>query len=197
MPDDVTFVGLILACTHGGMVAKGRQIFASMESKFGIEPKLEHYGCVIDLLGRAGELREAYDLIQAMPMKPDNVAWGALLGACSFHGNVDLAEKAAERLFKLEPWNAANYVILSNMYASAGQWDGVARLRKAMKGAKIAKAAGYSCIEEGGQVHKFLVEDKSHPRTDEIYALLGEFYTQTNVYRDVLSWLIELERKQF
>ncbi|KAL5572164.1 hypothetical protein UlMin_021761 [Ulmus minor] len=177
-PDNVTFVGLILACTHGGMIFKGRQLFRAMKPKFGITPKLEHYGCMVDLLGRAGELQEAYDLIQGMPMKPDNVIWGALLGACSFHGNIKLAEKAAESLFELEPWNPANYVLLSNIYASAGRWHGVAKLRKVMKGGRIIKAAGYSFIEEEGQIHKFIVEDKSHPRCEEIYALLKALYAE-------------------
>lgn len=190
-------MGLILACTHGGLVTKGQQLFLSMEPKFGITPKLEHYGCMVDLLGRAGELEKAYDLIQGMPMKPDNVIWGALLGACSFHGNVELAEKAAESLFQLEPWNPANYVILSNVYASAGQWEGVAKLRKKMKGGKITKAAGYSFIEGGGQVHKFTVDDKSHPRSDEIYALLDEFYTKVKLYRDVNYCSSQLEEMQF
>ncbi|KAM6583824.1 hypothetical protein CsatB_010826 [Cannabis sativa] len=196
-PDDVTFVGLILSCTHGGMVTKGRQIFQSMEQNFGITPKLEHYGCMVDLLGRAGELEEAYELIQEMPMKPDNVIWGALLGACSFHGNVKFAERAAASLFLLEPWNPANYVILSNIYASAGEWGGVARLRKVMKGGKISKAAGYSFIEERGQLHKFIVADKSHPRNDEIYALLDDFYDEVKLYRDVNYFLTKLEEIQF
>ncbi|KAK9280310.1 hypothetical protein L1049_013998 [Liquidambar formosana] len=177
-PDDVTFVAVLLACTHGGMVIEGRQLFELMERNFSITPKLEHYGCMVDLLGRAGELKEAYNLIQSMPMKPDSVVWGALLGACSFYGHVDLAEKAAEPLFELEPWNPGNYVILSNIYASAGRWDGVVRLRKLMKGRRITKAAGYSFIEEGGQIHRFIVEDRSHPRSDDIYALLDEVSTK-------------------
>ncbi|KAG5021712.1 hypothetical protein JHK85_018054 [Glycine max] len=98
-PDDVTFVGLLLACTQGGMVKKGRHIFKSKTTSFYIIPKLEHYGCMVDLLGRAGQLREAYEVIQSMSMKPDSVIWGALLGACSFHGNVELAEIAAESLY--------------------------------------------------------------------------------------------------
>jgi pentatricopeptide repeat protein len=130
LPDDVTFVGLLLACTHGGMVEKGKHLFMSMTRDFNIIPKLEHYGCMVDLLGRAGKLRESYEVIQRMPMKPDSVIWGALLGACSFHGNVEQAEIAAESLFTLEPWNPGNYVILSNIYALAGQWDGVAKLRR-------------------------------------------------------------------
>lgn len=181
------------------MVIKGRQLLKSMEKEFGIAPKLEHYGCMVDLLGRAGELQEAYDLIKGMPMKPDSVIWGALLGACGFHCNVEveLAEKAAESLFKLEPWNPANYVILSNIYASAGLWDGVAKLRKVMKGGKIIKAAGYSFIEEGGQIQKFIVEDKSHSRSGDIYALLDGFYTRMKLCRDPTYLVAELEEMHF
>lgn len=176
-PDDVTFVGVLLACTHGGLVVQGRKFFQSMKQNFSIIPKLEHYGCMVDLLGRAGELHGACDLIQSMTMKPDSVVWGALLGACSFHGHVELAEKAAQSLFELEPWNPGNYVILSNIYASAGKWNGVAKLRKMMKGRRITKAAGYSFIEEGGRMHKFSVEDRSHPRSVEIYTLLDDVST--------------------
>ncbi|KAL1549729.1 pentatricopeptide repeat-containing protein-like protein [Salvia divinorum] len=171
-PDDVTFVGVILACTHGGMVEKGHELFNSMEQKFLIKPKLEHYGCMVDLLGRAGLVQEAYELIMAMPMKPDSVVWGALLGACSFHGNVKFAERAAEALFKLEPWNPGNYVILSNIYAKANKWNEVAKLRKFMKGSNTCKAAGHSFIEGGGRLHKFLVEDKCHSRSNDIFTVL-------------------------
>ncbi|KAL7203139.1 hypothetical protein ACSBR2_016449 [Camellia fascicularis] len=187
-PDDVTFVGVLLACTHGGMVEKGRQLFQSMEREFSISPKLEHYGCMVDLLGRSGELHEAFDLIRSMPMKPDSVVWGTLLGACSFHCNVELAEKAVESLFELEPWNPGNYVILSNIYASAGQWDGVARLRKLMKFGRITKVAGYSFIELGGQIHKFIVEDRSHPRSVEIYELLDEVSTRLKLIRNTTDF---------
>ncbi|XP_051124670.1 pentatricopeptide repeat-containing protein At5g08510 [Andrographis paniculata] len=172
-PDDVTFVGAILACVHGGMVKKGRDMFNSMEKRYSISPKIEHYGCMVDLLGRAGCLREAYELIKSMPMAADSVVWGALLGACSFHGEVELAEKAAEALSVLEPWNVGNYVILSNIYAKAGRWEGVAKMRKMMKRSSDAKAAGHSLIEEGGgRIHRFFVEDRSHPRCRQIFAVL-------------------------
>ncbi|XP_057800982.1 pentatricopeptide repeat-containing protein At5g08510 [Salvia miltiorrhiza] len=171
-PDDVTLVGVILACTHGGMVEQGRELFSLMKQKFLITPKLEHYGCMVDLLGRAGLVQEAYELIMGMPMKPDSVVWGALLGACSFHGNVEFAERAGEALFELEPWNPGNYVILSNIYAKAGKWEQVAKLRKFMKGSNTTKAAGHSFIEEGGTLHKFLVQDKCHSRSNDIFALL-------------------------
>ncbi|KAK7389780.1 hypothetical protein VNO78_25074 [Psophocarpus tetragonolobus] len=191
-PDDVTFVGLLLACTHGGMVEKGRHLFKSMTTSFHIIPKLEHYGCMVDLLGRAGRLREAYEVIQSMPMTPDSVIWGALLGACSFHGNVELAEIAAESLFVLEPWNPGNYVILSNIYASAGHWNGVAKIRKMMKGSQITKSAGHSFIEEGGQLHKFIVEDRSHPKSNEIFALLDGVYEMIKLSKSAFECHLDL-----
>lgn len=107
-----------------------------------------------------------------MPIKPDSIIWGTLLGACSFYGNIELAEKAVKSLIELEPSNPGNYVILSNIYASTGKWDRVARLRKTMRGGNIVKAAGYSCIEEGGGIHKFIVGDRSHLRSHEIHSVL-------------------------
>ncbi|CAN1794101.1 Pentatricopeptide repeat-containing protein At5g08510 [Linum perenne] len=193
-PDDVTFVALLLACTHGGMVTRGRQLFESMHTSFKISPKLEHYGCMVDLLGRAGELQEAYELINSMPMRPDSVIWGTLLGACSFHNNVELAEVSAEALFELEPWNPGNYVILSNVYASKRRWDGVARIRKMMKGGQIRKTAGYSLVEVGGRVHKFMVEDVLHPMSDEVYRLLDLIYLKMEKGKDGGSdFVCELE----
>ncbi|KAL3833482.1 hypothetical protein ACJIZ3_008218 [Penstemon smallii] len=165
-PDDISLVGAILACTHGRMVSKGHELFNSMKT----------FGCMVDLLGRAGELHEAYELIKAMPMKPDSVIWGTLLGACSFHGNVELAES----LFELEPCNPENYVILSNIYAKAKKWDGVAKLRKLMKGSNVTKAAGHSFIEEGGKIHKFIVLDnvtdqiKVHRSKIDFDSIIGE-----------------------
>lgn len=193
MPDDVTFVGLLLACTHGGMVEKGKHVFQSMTRDFNIIPKLEHYGCMVDLLGRVGRLTEAYEVIKRMPMKPDSVIWGTLLGACSFHGNVELAEAAAESLFVLEPWNPGNYVILSNIYASAGKWDGVAKLRKVMKRSKITKTAGQSFIEEGGQLHKFIVEDRSHSESSQIFALLNGVYEMIKFDKNEYEWHLDFD----
>lgn len=145
-----------------------------MEREFSLTPKIEHYGCMVDLLGRAGLLKEAYTLIKSMPMEPDSVIWGALLGACSFHGEVEIAEIAASFLFKLEPWNTGNQVILSNIYASTGKWSSVAKVWKMMKDKQHKKSAGYSFIELEGSIHKFLVEDTSHPRFEEIYEALDE-----------------------
>ncbi|OEL32709.1 Pentatricopeptide repeat-containing protein [Dichanthelium oligosanthes] len=171
-PDGITFVGVILACTHGGLVDEGQLLFNLMREEFGLNPRIEHYGCMVDLLGRAGLLKEADSLIAIMPVEPDAVIWGALLGACSFHGNVELAEIAVDKLMYLEPQNTANLVILSNIYASCGKWDGVAKVWKLLKGKDHKKSAGYSFIELDGRMHKFLVEDKSHPRFEEVYEIL-------------------------
>ncbi|MCL7047042.1 hypothetical protein MKW94_005556 [Papaver nudicaule] len=177
-PDDVTFVGVLLACTHEGRVKEACQFFESMKKDFHITPKLEHYSCIVDLLGRAGKLMEAYDLINKMPVKPDSVVWGALLGACSFYGNVELAEKAVNSLLELEPHNSGVYVILSNVYASAGRWDGVARARKFMK---------------GHQMTKFIVEDKLHPNSKDIYLVLQEVSKKMKLLGSPENFAFELE----
>jgi hypothetical protein len=154
------------------LVDEGKLLFNSMRGEFGLKPRIEHYGCMVDLLGRAGLLKEADSLIASMPMEPDAVIWGALLGACSFHGNLELAKTAVEKLMHLEPHNTANLVILSNIYASCGKWDGVARVWKLLKEKDHKKSAGYSVIELDGRMHKFLVEDKSHPRSEKVYDAL-------------------------
>ena len=151
---------------------EGKLLFNSMREEFGLKPRIEHYGCMVDLLGRAGLLKEADSLIASMPMEPDAVIWGALLGACSFHGNLELAELAVEKLMHLEPQNTANLVVLSNIYASRGKWDGVAQVWKLLKEKDHKKSAGCSFIELDGRMHKFLVEDKSHPRYEMVYDTL-------------------------
>lgn len=151
---------------------EGKLLFKSMREEFGLKPRIEHYGCMVDLLGRAGLLKEADSLIASMPMEPDAVIWGALLGACSFHGNLELAEVAVQKLMCLEPQNTANLVILSNIYASRGKWDGVAQVWKLLKEKDHKKSAGYSFIELDGSMHKFLVEDKLHLRSDMVYDTL-------------------------
>ncbi|MCL7023346.1 hypothetical protein MKW94_030277 [Papaver nudicaule] len=192
-PDDVTFVGVLLACTHEGRVKEAYQFFESMKKDFNITPKLEHYSCIVDLLGRAGKLTEAYDLINKMPVKPDSVVWGALLGACSFYGNIELAEKAVNSLLELEPHNSGVYVILSNIYASAGRWDGVARARKFMKGHQMTKVAGHSIIEVDGNVHKFIVEDKLHQNSKDIYLVLQEVSEKMKLVGSPENFAFELE----
>lgn len=143
-PSDSTFVGVLACCAHAGLVDRGRELFASMNVKFQLRPKLEHYGCVVDLLGRCGDVREALDLIRSMPMKPTAALWGALLSACRTYGDREIAETATKELINLEPWNSGNYVLLSNIYAEEGRWDEVEKVRVLMRGGGINKVPGQS-----------------------------------------------------
>lgn len=143
-PNDATFVAVLTACVHSGLLEKGREIFSSMAEKYEIQPKLEHFGCMVDLLGRGGCVEEAHNLIKSMPMQPNATLWGALLGACRTHGNLKLAEMAVKELISLEPWNSGNYVLLSNMLAEEGRWEDVENVRRWMRGKSIKKAPGQS-----------------------------------------------------
>ncbi|GAB2287752.1 Pentatricopeptide repeat-containing protein At3g29230 [Dionaea muscipula] len=146
-PDKVTFIGLLCACTHTGLVDKGIQYFYTMERDYGIIPEIEHYGCLIDLLGRGGRLREAFRTVQSMPMEPNAIIWGTLLGACRMQNAVGLAEEVLDCLSKLDPTDAGNFSVLSNIYASTGDWPSVANIRMQMKNIRIQKPSGASSIE--------------------------------------------------
>ncbi|KAL5580945.1 hypothetical protein UlMin_013387 [Ulmus minor] len=143
--DHLTFTAVLAACSHAGMIELGQSLFQLMQEKYKIIPRLEHYACMVDLLGRAGKLTMAYEMIKAMPIEPDLFVWGALLGACRNHGNIDLAEIAAKHLAELEPGSAGNNLLLSNLYADAGSWGDVAKLKKSRK--KLRKLPGCSWIE--------------------------------------------------
>ncbi|KAK6163797.1 hypothetical protein DH2020_000661 [Rehmannia glutinosa] len=167
--DEVTFIGVLSACSYSGKVKEGKEIFESMKSKYMIEPTTEHYACMVDLLGRAGELNEAMSLINEMPVEADAIVWGSLMGACRNHMNSDLAEVAAKKLLQLEPKNAGPYVLLSNIYASKGRWENVAKLRKNMRSRNVSKSPGCSWIEVEKEVHMFTGgENKPHPEHLEI-----------------------------
>ncbi|KAJ3674284.1 hypothetical protein LUZ60_004900 [Juncus effusus] len=171
-PDRVTLVGVLCACTHMKLVDKARTYFKTMEREFGISPQIEHYGCMIDVLGRAGLLNKAFDLIRSMPFEPNVVIWGTLLGACRKHKNVLLAEIAAKELIKLEPSDAGHYAVLSNIYAEAGKWDGAAKARVDMKETGSQKQTGSSWIELDDDLHEFTVGDTTHPDSDRIWGML-------------------------
>ncbi|KAG8363914.1 hypothetical protein BUALT_Bualt19G0072000 [Buddleja alternifolia] len=171
-PNDVTFVALLNACAHAGLVDKGLKYFVAMKEKHGVEPTVEHYGCVVNLLGRAGFLAEAEELILSMPMKPNGAVWGALLGACRIHGNVELGEKIGEILLDLEPENSGRYTLLSNIYAKAGKWNNVEKLRKLMKERGVKSMLGKSVIDLNGVVHEFKVGDSSHPQSKDIHRMV-------------------------
>lgn len=151
---------------------EGWKFFNLMMKNYLIEPTVQHYTCMVDLLGHSGRLDEAYNLINQMSAKPDSGIWGALLNSCKIHGNVELGESALERLIDLEPNDAGNYVLLSNIYAQAGNWEGVAQVRKLMKVRGLKKSIACSWVEVKNKVHGFLVGDVSHPQSDEIYAEL-------------------------
>ncbi|CAI0375814.1 unnamed protein product [Linum tenue] len=171
-PDTVTFTGLLSGCSHSGLVEIGLKYFNNMKPVFSVEPRVEHYGCIVDLLGRAGRFVEAKKMIDEMPMEAGASIWGALLAASKMHKNLDTADIAARKLFVLEPENSGNYILLSNMYADAGMWDEVDDLRAAIKGRGIRKNPGCSWIEVNGKVHLFLGEDRSHTESKEIYLFL-------------------------
>ncbi|CAN6482442.1 unnamed protein product [Victoria cruziana] len=173
-PTDITFIGLLNACSHAGLVNEGRKYFESMQDKFGIEPKIEHYGCMVDLLGRAGLLDEAYELVKSMRIPPDPVLWGTLLAACRLHGNITLGERIASFLMENGLANSGTYVLLSNMFAAAGNWKEVGRVRTLMKDSGVQKEPGCSSIEVNNKTHEFLAGDMNHPRCKEVYIMLDK-----------------------
>ncbi|XWS13568.1 hypothetical protein CRYUN_Cryun36dG0048100 [Craigia yunnanensis] len=144
--NSITFIGVLTACCHAGFVELGERYFKSMKSVYNIDPGIKHYGCMVDLLGRAGRLEEAEKIIRSMPMKADVVIWGTLLAACRTHGNVDIGEKAAENLARLEPSHDGGKVLLSNLYADAGRWEDVLSVRRVMKNQRMKKSPGYSGV---------------------------------------------------
>ncbi|XP_028201889.1 pentatricopeptide repeat-containing protein At2g03880, mitochondrial isoform X2 [Glycine soja] len=173
-PDFITFIGLLFACSHAGLVDEGRTYFQQMKKIYGIEPGPEHYACMIDLFGRLGKLDEAKEILNQMDVKPDATVWKALLAACRVHGNLELGERAATNLFELEPMNAMPYVMLSNMYLAARKWDDAAKIRRLMKSKGITKEPGCSWIEMNSRLHTFISEDRGHPREAEIYSKIDE-----------------------
>ncbi|XP_015870288.3 putative pentatricopeptide repeat-containing protein At3g08820 [Ziziphus jujuba] len=173
-PSGNTFMGLLCACTHAGLVDEGRRYFNSMNCVFSLSPTIEHYGCMVDLLGRAGLLDEAHRLIKSMPMEANAIVWGALLGGCRLHRDTQLAEIVLKKLIELEPWSSGNYVLLSNIYSASNKWNEAENIRTRMNQQGIQKIRGCSWVEVDGVVHEFLVGDKSHPLSEKIYAKLDE-----------------------
>ncbi|XP_074587791.1 pentatricopeptide repeat-containing protein At3g47530 [Curcuma longa] len=178
-PDEHTFTGVLSACSHSGFVDEGSRFFDMMRDKYGIAPNVCHYGCMVDLLGRAGLLDQAYELIaKEKCVRLDARTWRTLLGACRIHGNTELGERVMEHLVELKAQEAGDYVLLLNTYASAGNWDRVAEVRKLMKDKEIQTSPGCSTIELNGEVHEFVVDDDSHPRKGEVYRMLDEITSQ-------------------
>ncbi|KAI4364269.1 hypothetical protein MLD38_020385 [Melastoma candidum] len=177
-PNEITLVSVLSACSHVGMVEKGWEVYRTMESEFGIRPTKEHCSCMIDLLARAGLLHEARDFINQMGYSPDIVAWKTLLSASRSWKNIEIGKWAAESILTIDPSHSAAHVLLSNIYASSGSWDEVARLRNLMKENKVQKTPGQSWIEIKSRIHAFLAEDSLHPERDKIYAVMDELWLQ-------------------
>lgn len=173
-PHAITFLGVLNACSHAGLVDFGRHYFNMMTNDYGIEPTIEHYGCLVDILCRVGNLEEAKDIIEGMPMRPNKVIWMSLLSGSRNFGNINIGEYAAQRLIEVAPETIGCYVVLSNMHAAAGKWDKVSSIREMMKKIGIKKEPGCSYIEHKGMLHEFIVGDKSHTQTKEIYAKMSE-----------------------
>ncbi|XP_010526990.1 PREDICTED: pentatricopeptide repeat-containing protein At2g13600 isoform X2 [Tarenaya hassleriana] len=177
-PDHITMIGVLSACNHSGFVEVGRHYFSSMYRDFGVSPHMDHYTCMIDLLGRAGYLEEAKNMIEEMPMQPDSVIWGSFLAACKIHRHITLGEYAAEKHLEIDPSNSGPYVLLSNMYAELGRWGDVMRVRKLMRKQGVIKQPGCSWIDIQGHVNVFMVKDKRHPRKNQIRRLLKTLMVQ-------------------
>ncbi|KAL3502569.1 hypothetical protein ACH5RR_037018 [Cinchona calisaya] len=167
-PDATTFVALLSACSHSGMVNEGNEIFYTMSERYGVVPQLDHYACMVDILGRAGQLLEAVKIIRKMPVEPDYVVWSALLGACRKHGETQLANFAVSKLRELDPENSLGYVIMSNIYCSTGSFDEAGLMRKKMKVLRIQKEPGLSWTGIGNHVHEFVSGGGGHPQRDTI-----------------------------
>lgn len=168
-PNDVAFIAVLSACSHVGMVDEGRELFVSMSRDFDLEPRMEHYGCMVDILGRAGLVEEAYQFIKNMPIPPNPVIWRTLLAACRAHKNVKVGEESLKNLVTLEPMHSGDYILLSDIYASVGRCEDALRVMNQMREQGIKKTPGCSLIELDGEIYEFLAEDNMCPHFKEVY----------------------------
>ncbi|RLN04159.1 hypothetical protein C2845_PM13G18150 [Panicum miliaceum] len=174
-PDEQTFTGVLSACSHSGLIDEGFRFFDMMRCEYQLKPNVRHYGCIVDLMGRAGLLDEAYELVtKEMRVAPDATIWRTLLGACRIHGHVDLGEHVMSHLIELKAQQAGDYVLLLNTYAAVGDWNKVAEVRKLMQEKGIQTTPGCTTVEYNGEVHEFIADDDAHPRKVEIYDKLNE-----------------------
>ncbi|KAF3619074.1 hypothetical protein FXO38_33083 [Capsicum annuum] len=168
-PDSVSFLSVLTACSHHGLVEKALGYFNSMNQVYNLDPRKEHYVTMIDVLCRSGRFNEAENLISEMPFEPDEIMWSSVLNSCRIHKNQDLAKKAADQLFKMDALrDAAAYVNMSNIYAEAGKWENVAKVKKAMRERGVKKVTAYSWVEIDHKVHVFTANDRTHPQTEQI-----------------------------
>ncbi|XP_059441066.1 pentatricopeptide repeat-containing protein At1g31920 [Corylus avellana] len=177
-PDDVVYVGVLSACSHAGLVKEALQCFSRMKFEHGIVPAVHHYGCLVDVMGQAGMLDEAFELVNSMPFAPNDVVWRSLLSACKAHHNLETGEIAAKKLFQLDSLNPSDYVILSNMYARAQRWEDVARIRTEMVKKGLKQTPGCSLVEVKRKVYKFVSQDMSHPQCDGVQEMIHQMEWQ-------------------
>ncbi|KAG9458964.1 hypothetical protein H6P81_003472 [Aristolochia fimbriata] len=173
-PDEAIYVGVLSACSRIGLVDEGLKAFDKMRFEHGLEPSIQHYGCMVDLMGRAGRLQEAYELVQNMPFEPNDVLWRSLLSACKIHGNLEVGVHVQRNLLQCNTHNSGDYILLSNLYAQNLLWDSAARVRVEMAQRGSPQMPGFSMIEVKRKVHKFVSQDKSHPQSEEIYKMLHQ-----------------------
>ncbi|KAL0889569.1 hypothetical protein Bca101_013552 [Brassica carinata] len=173
-PNYITIVGVLFACSHAGLLEDGWYYFRSMKKLYGIDPVREHYGCMIDLLGKAGKLDDAVKLLNEMEWEPDAVTWRTLLGACRVQGNMVLAEYVAKKIIELDPDDSGTYTVLSNIYANSQKWESVEEIRTQMRDRGIKKEPGCSWIEVNKKIHAFIIGDESHPLILEVNKKLNQ-----------------------
>ncbi|GAV88372.1 PPR domain-containing protein/PPR_2 domain-containing protein/DYW_deaminase domain-containing protein [Cephalotus follicularis] len=173
-PDDVAFIGLLSACSHSGLVEKGRECFDSMSKVFGITPKIEHYGCMVDLLCRAGQVKAALDFVNKMPIEPNPVVLRTLVSACRVHGELKLGESITKQLINKQPLHESNYILLSNIYAKMLHWEKKTKIREVMDKKGMRKIPGSTMIELDNKIYEFVAGDKSHDQYEEIYEMVDE-----------------------
>ncbi|GMY05491.1 pentatricopeptide repeat-containing protein At2g21090 [Fagus crenata] len=178
-PDRITFVVILNACSHSGLVLEGLKVFNSMTCDHGIVPDQEHYACLVDILGRAGCFDELMKQLEKMSCKPGERVLNALIGVCRIHGNIELGRKAAEHLIELEPQSSAPYVLLSSIYAVLGRWESVEKVRQLMDERHVRKERAISWIEIENKVNAFTVSDRLHPLKEVIYSVLEHLSGQT------------------
>lgn len=201
-PDGVIFISILYACSHAGLVELGCKYFSRMIDLYGIEPAMEHYGCIVDLYGRAGKLQQAFEFVCQMPVPPNDIVWRTLLGACSIHGNLELAEKVKRRLSELDPGNSGDHILLSNIYAVSGKWNDVATLRRSMTHQRLQKTPGWSMIEVDRIMYSFIAGEKQNEMTKEAHEKLREVMSRLRVEGGYVPQIgavlhdIELEEKE-
>ncbi|RZC18845.1 Pentatricopeptide repeat-containing protein, chloroplastic [Glycine soja] len=188
IPDDITFIGVLSACRHAGMLKEGLICFELMQKVYNLEPKVQHYGCMVDMLSRAGHIEEAKKLIEEMPVEPNDVIWKTLLSACQNYENFSIGEPIAQQLTQLYSCSPSSYVLLSNIYASLGMWDNVKRVRTEMKERQLKKIPGCSWIELGGIVHQFSVQDRTHPQQFSKTKVCSDMAYASKIVMVLLIW---------